>query len=173
MRLHQVNFRYDPEQDRLALRMATADGREFRLCLTRRFVGLLWPVLQKLLAEDLRRRRPADAHAADAVMAFEQERVLAQTDFQTPFGQGGEAPPSFPLGAAPLLLSRIQVKRRPEGPPLLCLHPAEGAGLEFPAGPQLLHLLCQGLRQTVEKADWNLELPEGTAPSSDPNRVLH
>ena len=51
MRLHQLKVDYDAEQDRLLMQVATSEGVEVRLWLTRRFVKLLWPLLVKL-AED-------------------------------------------------------------------------------------------------------------------------
>src|SRR5687767_15391204 len=48
MRLHQLKVDYDAEQDRLLMLVATSEGVELRLSLTRRFVKLLWPLLVKL-----------------------------------------------------------------------------------------------------------------------------
>ena len=45
MRLHQLKVDYDAEQDRLLMLVATSEGMELRLSLTRRFVKLLWPLL--------------------------------------------------------------------------------------------------------------------------------
>jgi len=47
MRLHQLKVEYEPEQDRLLMLVATNEGMELRLTLTRRFVKLLWPLLVK------------------------------------------------------------------------------------------------------------------------------
>src|ERR1700704_1586161 len=51
MRLHQLKVDYDAEQDRLLMLVATSEGVELRLALTRRFVKLLWPLLVKPAAE--------------------------------------------------------------------------------------------------------------------------
>ncbi len=45
--LHQITMSYAPEEDRLLLRISTADKTEYQLWLTRRFVGVLWTALMK------------------------------------------------------------------------------------------------------------------------------
>jgi hypothetical protein len=51
MKLHQLKVDYNAEQDRLLMLIATSDGVELRMWLTRRFVKLLWPLLVKLAEE--------------------------------------------------------------------------------------------------------------------------
>jgi len=63
MRLHQLKVDYDAEQDRLLMLVATNEGVELRLSLTRRFVKLLWPLL---VLEALRRRRQRAAAGRSA-----------------------------------------------------------------------------------------------------------
>ena len=170
MQLRQFNIRYDPREDRLVLRLNTADRRELRFFLTRRFVGLLWPVFRKLLHRDQARRNPAAVAgpAAEALVDFERERVMAAGNFREPFA---ESPVEYPLGETPVLLTRIQVKSGPDGD-RLCLHPDRGAGVEFPARPQLLHTLTRLVRDAALGADWKMDLPESAAPPPNREGVL-
>lgn len=171
MNIRQMNFQFQPEEDRIVLRMNTTTGEAFGFHLTRRFVKALWPVLRKLLAEELKRRAPEQAHAADSVLAFEQEKAVSQANFRAPYDESAQRQP---LGETPVLLSRIQVKTGGAGP-ILCLHPSRGAGIELPATPGLLHMVCKPLKDIAARADWNLDLP---LPAEKPvgarqNRVLH
>lgn len=171
MQLHQLNLQFDPEQDRLIFRMNTTQREEIRFYLTRRFVRLLWPVLQDLLKNDFRRREPETAHLADTMLAFEQESVVSRMDTSQDFARGGE---QFPLGKKPVLLSRIKVKKMPRGGDMLCLHPREGQGIEFPVNSRFLHMFCSALKDVIKKAQWDLELAEAESPLSPAEgRLLH
>src|SRR3954466_80740 len=98
MRLHQLKVDYDAEQDRLLMQVATSEGVEVRLALTRRFVKLLWPLLVKL-AEDASPpiRTPANPEARKALLGMEHENAVAKADFSKPYDAGNHA---TPLGAA-------------------------------------------------------------------------
>ena len=75
MRLHQLKVDYDAEQDRLLMMVATSEGVELRLALTRRFVKLLWPLMVKLAEEASPRiRTQANPEARKALLGLEHER---------------------------------------------------------------------------------------------------
>ena len=77
-RIDQLQLRFDAEQDRLLLRVNTADREEFRLWLTRRMVARLWPALRSALeSDDLVRTQP-NRLARDTVLSFQQDKALAQ-----------------------------------------------------------------------------------------------
>src|SRR5437764_1465103 len=106
MRLHQLKVDYDAEQDRLLMLVATNEGVELRLSLTRRFVKLLWPLLVKLAEEASPRiRSQANPEARKALLGLEHEHAMSKADFSKPYDAGGA---TRPLGDAPLLLARIQ-----------------------------------------------------------------
>ena len=72
MRLHQLKVDYDAEQDRFVMLVATNEGMELRLALTRRFVKLLWPLLVKLAEEASPRiRTQANPEARKALLGLE------------------------------------------------------------------------------------------------------
>ncbi len=173
MNIHQFNLHFNPEEDRIIFRLNTFGREEFRFFFTRRFIKLLWPVLQQLLDNDLKRRAPETSHVSKAVLEFERETVVSQTNFQQKYV---ETPMTYPLGEASVLLSRIQVKQVPQGD-ILCLHPSSGSGIEFMVSNTFLHPFCKLLADTVNKADWNMNLisaPQMMQIQNPPGaKVLH
>ena len=63
MRIHQLNLKYEPDQDRLIARINSTSGLEIRLWLTRRLTLGFLPLLRRLTDEQIVR---ADALAAAA-----------------------------------------------------------------------------------------------------------
>jgi len=156
--LKQVQVAFAPVEDRLLLRISTRAGEEFRFWLTRRFTRMLWPVLLEAAGHDPAVAGQASQHAREAVLAFRHEQAASAADFAKPFEGGAR---SLPLGDAPLLLSRVRLRKPPGERPVLCLHPARSPGIELALDPGLLHSLTRLLSEGAGKADWgfSLELP--------------
>jgi hypothetical protein len=156
MRLHQLKVDYDAEQDRLLMLVATNDGVEVRLTLTRRFVKLLWPLLVKLAEEASPRiRTQANPEARKALLGLEHEHAVSKADFSKPYDATSHA---TPLGEKPLLLARIQTGHDRNGQPIVALHPSDGQGITLTFDSVLLHSLCRLLQAAVKKSDWDMEL---------------
>jgi hypothetical protein len=156
MRLHQMKVDYEAEQDRLLMLVATNEGVELRLTLTRRFVKLLWPLLVKLAEEASPRiRTQANPEARKALLGLEHEHAVSKADFSKPYDAGESA---RPLGDAPLLLARIQTGHDRNGQPVVALHPSQGQGITLTFDSVLLHSLCRLLQSAVKKSDWDMEL---------------
>src|ERR1700704_110943 len=116
MRLQQLKVDYDAEQDRLLMLVATNDGVELRMWLTRRFVKLLWPLLVKLAEEASPRiRTQPNPEARKALLSIEHEQAVSKPNFAKPYDDSARA---TPLGAEPLLLARIQTGHDPNGHPV-------------------------------------------------------
>jgi len=158
MQLRQLNVRYDPEQDRIVLRINSIEQEEFRFFITRRYLKLLWPVLRRLIEDEFQRRNPGTTDSTAPVIAFEEEKAIRKVSFSQGFSEYTER---FPLGEAPVLLTRIKVKKTP-GFDILCMHPTRGRGIELPAHQEILHLFCKALRDVAAKTDWNVLLKGGT-----------
>ena len=127
MRLHQLKVDYDAEQDRLLMLVATSDGVELRLWLTRRFVKLLWPLLVKLAEEASPRiRTQANPEARKALLGLEHEHAVSKADFSKPYDAAQHA---TPLGEKPVLLARIQTGHDRNGQPVAAMHPSDGQGV--------------------------------------------
>lgn len=168
MKLQQLKVDYSAEQDRLLTLIATDDGQEVRMWLTRRYVKLLWPLLVKL-AEDAspRIRTQASAEARKALLGIEHEEAVNRADFSKAYEKKSR---STPLGEDPLLLGRIQTGHDRKGRPVLALHPAEGQGITLTLDSVLLHSLCRLLQAAVKKSGWDIELklPEPEAAGAEP-----
>lgn len=93
MQIHQFKLHFNPEEDRIFFLMNTTEHQEFRFCLTRRFIRILWPVLERLLENDYRRRQPVHAGQAKEILPFEQKKWWPRPIF----GAGTrKRPPVFP-----------------------------------------------------------------------------
>ena len=175
MRLHQLKIDYDAEQDRLLMQVATGEGVEVRLALTRRFVKLLWPLLVKLAEEASPRiRTQANPEARKALLGLEHEHAVSKADFSKPYDAGSHA---TPLGSAPILLARIQTGHDRNGQPVVALHPSGGQGVTLTFDSVLLHSLCRLLQAAVKKSDWDMELKlpgtEASEAGERPARTLN
>ena len=154
--LHQLNLGFYPSEDRILLRITAGsqgDLAEYRLWFTRRFVKLLWKALDQML-EAATLSDPAIApEGREAVKKFQQDDVLARADFMTPYA-GGAA--RTPLGPDPLLISRFQVSKNPEGYQILSLQTAGGQGLNLTMNAQLIHSVRKLIADKVREAQWDL-----------------
>ena len=156
MKLHQLKVDYNAEEDRLLMLIATSDGVELRMWLTRRFVKLLWPLLVKLAEEASPRiRTQANPEARKALLGIEHQQAVQKADFSKAYEP---KPRSMPLGEEPLLLGRIQTGHDRKGQPVVALHPAEGQGVTLTFDSVLLHSVCRLLQAAVKNSGWDMEL---------------
>ncbi|MEE2891928.1 MAG: hypothetical protein VX766_07300 [Pseudomonadota bacterium] len=156
--LKQLQLRYDPLEDRLALRLSTGEGQEFRFWLTRRYTTLLLAVLDKHQAADPEVAEHDTAEARRAVRAFKQEAASAGAAFGGDF----EAAPELPLGDAPILAFRLDY-RISEASLNLTIAPKDGAGIAFTLDRNLSLNLGTMLAQALAQADWVLTIVDAQA----------
>jgi len=175
MNIHQLQLAFDAAEDRVLLRVSTTAGEEFRIYLTRRFVKLLWPYLQRSLESAVAVKAPAP-EARREVLAFEHDRAIRESDFSRPFAEAsGEAPRSFPLGDKPFVATQGQMRVDAPGAYKLILNPAQGRGLEIGLDDRLMHSFCRLLDTAVRGAEWDLGLldqPQPQAEETAPARHL-
>jgi hypothetical protein len=167
VKLQQLKVDYDAEQDRLLMLIATSDGVELRMWLTRRFVKLLWPLLVKLAEEASPRiRTQANPEARKALLGIEHQQAVEKADFSKTYER---KPRSTPLGEEPLLLGRIQTGRDRKGQPVVAMHPSDGQGVTLTLDSVLLHSVCRLLQAAVKKSGWDMELnlPGAEAPATE------
>lgn len=173
-RLRQLNAAYDAVQDRVLFRVATSAGQEFRFWITRRFMGLLWQALTRVLETFAKARTPGGPLLRAALADIAEFNAMQGADFATPFSDGNQ----FPLGDAPILLARITVLAGPAGQQILRLTPEQGLGIDLALDEKLAHLLAKLLRQAAAVGDWALDLSspaEAAIPArlDDAPRRLH
>lgn len=118
MRIHQLSVTFQPEEDRLLLRVSTETAQETRLWLTRRLMAGLWPHLERMQREQLLRTEPAGGAAAhadpdvrQALADFRRDAALNGADFATPYRE----PEHRPLGESPLLVTDVDLAALADG----------------------------------------------------------
>jgi len=153
-RLRQINLSYDRREDRLLLRVSTADQQEHRLWLTRSLIRLWWPKL----VEALRRPQadqpplPQEPSSREAVQAFRHEAALSKARFGEPYAAEGVQP----VQAAPLLVVTVRMTAHGDGEQEFSLLPAQGAGVNLRLTADLLHAFVKLLQEGLGKAAWDL-----------------
>ena len=158
MNIHQIQMAYNAQEDRILLRILSAERAEFRFWLTRRYVKLLWQVLLKLIERDPAAAVHADENIRRTVVGFQHANVVRGGDFAKPFE---DVMNSLPLGAAPILLSRITGTQPNAAQPRqqqLSLHPEQGQGIDLGVNTELLHMISKLLVDAVKQSDWDLKL---------------
>jgi len=161
MRLHQLKLDFIAEQDRLLLRVSTDNQLEMRLWLTRRALRLLWPLLVQMARSSPEVALQTNPQARDALVGMQHEQALRQANFAAPFE---ETPRAMPLGAEPVLVTRIRTDKDAHGNVVLGLLPQQGQGIHLTLDYTLLHSLCKLLQNAVAKTDWDIVLELPTLP---------
>ena len=174
MNLEQIRIEFNPEQDRLLMRLASGERSEILLWLTRRCVKLLWPLLVKMVESVPRIAQQPLPEARQALLGMEREQALSKANFSKPYDEAGR---ERPLGAEPLVVARINTGRNEQGKHVLMLLPHHGQGVTLALDDTLLHGLCKLLQDVTAKAEWDmaLNLPTGarTAGADAAPRVLN
>jgi hypothetical protein len=176
MDIRQVSVTYREEQDRILVRINTAQAEELRLWFTRRLVLGLWPALSRaivqtgeLAAAAQGRPAPGDAAARRTISAFERENALRQSNFSAPYQPAAEA--ALPLGAEPLLVSEVRITPQPSGTLQIAFQEklpdlASARGLQIELKGALIHGFTHLLERAIDAAHWRAPMP-GERPETD------
>lgn len=159
----QLQIQFDAIADRLLLRIRSADKAEFCFALTRRCVKLLWPLLLRAIAANREVRRQADPLTKSAVISFQHQTAVSQSDFSQAYRDDACC---WPLGRQPILVCRARLEPRPGLAGTLSLHPRQGRGIELALTEQLLHSLCKLLSESSRVAGWDLALDIAPPPDA-------
>ncbi len=176
MQIQQLQVSFDAREDRLLLRISTAEREEILVALTRRLIKALWPYLQKMLNGHLGGAdapKPIVPSPAPSNAAPPQD--LGAGSFAEPY-QGDDL--SHPLGLAPVLAmeSRLQPI---DGPACrISLGEIKARKVSFDCDKDLMQAFCAMIRATVDKAGWDLDLDalavnESTEGAPDATPTLH
>lgn len=158
--LHQMTMSFQPEDDRLLLRVGTAERKEYQLWLTRRFVRVLWSALIQVLEKEPALKRSLEPKAKQAVMAMQHRQAVDSADFTRDHDADYE---DETPGTEPLLVVGGQVRPGQGGITGLVLKTQGGAEITFQLNKTLVHALCKLLIETTMKAGWDLGLSVGDA----------
>ena len=155
MNIHQIQMAYDKLQDRILLRVSTSERTEFRFWMTRRYVKLLWEMLIKMLERDPLAAVHADDKVRRTMMGFQHQDAVRAADFGKQYDEDTNA---LPLGADPVLLSRLTAKQNAKGQQTLCVYPEKGQGIDIAVNAELLHMLSKLVVDAVAQTDWDFKL---------------
>ncbi len=146
--LDQIQADYVPLEDRMLLKLR-AGNKLYRAWLTRRYLGLLLPVLQGV--HPATGERFAEPPAVDPEL---DERFTPQKE--PPLEKRAETETlEYPLGEAPIVLTEVSFQTgQGDQPGHLMLKPAQGQGIVLPFTPQMNHLLLKLLLKALEHTDW-------------------
>ena len=127
MQIHQLNLKFDAEQDRLLVRINTSTQIELRLWLTRRLTVGVLPMLRRLVTRQLEKgdsaatqddaasstTSAASARVREFLGEIKRETVLRNSDFSTPYKEPEVAPTTDDSGA--LLVTEVAITPLPNG----------------------------------------------------------
>ncbi|MEO5377062.1 MAG: hypothetical protein H7832_04660 [Magnetococcus sp. DMHC-6] len=159
--IHQLQLIYNPEEDRILFRVNTNNHTEFCFWLTRRFVRRLFPGLQGVLENSGEASIWQDPSIKKAVLNFEHEAALMQSDFNTPFQEENL---ERPMGKSPILITKAQLTPQGEHRHLLSLHPTSGVGIEMGMTSRMLHSFFDLLIKCIKQTDWDLKSELSPSP---------
>lgn len=165
MKVHQLSVTYLREQDRLLTRINTSDAEELRLWFTRRLMLELWPMMHKVLTDQLvslessiTSGAAADEDMKQMLADFRKQEFLQEADFDTPYN---EQQAKLPLGEEPLLVTDLTITHLADSMVALEFHENPPGGdnprsfrleLDPPLMQGFVHLVDQALTQ----ASWAL-----------------
>lgn len=176
MDIRQVSVTYQQEQDRVLVRINTAQAEELRLWLTRRLVSGLWPALNRAVAQASElaaaaegRPAPHDTAARRALSAFERDSALSQANFAAPYEAA--QPAALPLGTTPLLVSEVRITPQASGALQIGFQEklpdaATPRGFQIELTGTLMHGFTHLLEQAIVAAEWRVPML-GDAPDAD------
>jgi hypothetical protein len=159
--LRQMHVNFDPVEDRILLRITSGEPGnldEFRFWLTRRIVRIMWKLFDQAVDTEAMTDPRVPQESAGALREFKQEAALAKADFTTPF-KAEQA--STPLGAAPQLVSKIQLRQQ-HGNHVLLLETFKGQIVNLALNTSLVHSFRKLLADQCLAAQW--DLPVNMAP---------
>ena len=167
MNIHQLSVNYISEQDRILARINTTGGEELRLWFTRRLSLGLWPLLTKVVTEQVAKQEAAgstritpvataDDQTKQMMAEFKKEESLQKADFRTPYK---DQPAALPLGPEPLLVTEINLSPLANGQLQLNFQ-EKLPGVQNPRGfqmaleQQLIHGFVHLLERALAQSQW-------------------
>jgi hypothetical protein len=149
--LHQMTVTFDSVEDRILFRTNTTGGEEYRMWLTRRYVQLLFKVLNKQMGKAEKaeikklKSQPKDEQAP--------KKSPHKIDHDKPFQEYGA---EFPLPQEGILVSKVTVTEHDNATVTFGLAPKQGQGVNIRMNQQIMDQMYDLLIKAVAKAEWNL-----------------
>lgn len=165
MHVRQLSINYLPEQDRILVRVNTAEHHELQFWFTRRLTLGLMPLFERILTEQVTHSGgPATTHLATAdplakkaMAEFARAETISQADFSTPYRTPEASQPVFD---SPLLITDVSVASQPGAQLRLnCAEKISGTPkerrFELALSQQLTHAFMHLLERAVETSQWH------------------
>ena len=190
MLLHQLNFKFDPEQDRLLLRINTSTQLELRMWLTRRLTIGVLPLLRKLITNQLAKADALEAANGNGATVrdpkireflseIKKDTILKTSDFETPFKE--QATPAAiaastddavlvsEMALTPLTNGHLKIKftGKPIGSSQI---EQQARNVEIDLDERLMHGFLHLLEKSYAASEWSktARAPIDSDPDSDP-----
>lgn len=165
--ISQMQMKYEPEEDRVLFRVNSADGKQFRLWLTRRYIQLLVQSLKKHLDSDPDISSQPTPAAKQAVQSFKQEQAIQGANFKKAFEETVE---QLPLGDTAVLAYRLNY-RLDKDILHLGIEPKEGKGVNLALNRDINVSMTRLIAAAVQQADW--KIGEINTPASTQKHVVN
>ena len=88
-------------------------------------------------------------------MGFQHADAVRAGNFDKKYEEAASA---LPLGAEPVLLSRITAKQNADKQQVLSIQPEQGQGIDIVVNIELLHMISKLLVDAVSQSDWDITL---------------
>jgi hypothetical protein len=174
MELHQISVTYEPVADRLMMRVRGRQGEQFAGWFTRRLMGRLWPVMQKMAAEMASAAMAPGATVLPEAKALlceaRRAEALLRADLATPFDAETS---QHPVGPEPLLLSAVNVRLLPGAQLAIGLKGADGRSFNLRLGEDLAQAWMHLTEKALLAADWGLLMAEPSPTQLPSDRRPH
>ena len=174
MRINQVNFSYNPLEDRLLFRFNTLNKTEFRMWLSRKMSIKLLDQLHRFEKINLLRDQPGlAAGGMETIGEFRREAALSKADYMQAFSSGAEI---FPLGSQPILVCDI-VMDSSKPVSVVTFRLANGQEVNLSLNHDLGVAISKLLSDVIEGVDWGFgmtkELPRAEVSKLGEKMMLH
>ncbi|NQW01755.1 MAG: hypothetical protein HQ483_18770 [Rhodospirillales bacterium] len=154
----QITMTYSPEQDRMLLRIGTAEQSEYKLWLTRRFIRVLWAALMKTMERDAELKKDLMPQVRDAMLAMQHQEAVQAANFGQTHAQDNR---DLTSNTGPLLVKGGTLTPGKAGITQLKLDTENGTSINVALNKQLMHAFCHMTISTSFSAEWDLELAVG------------
>ena len=157
--LRQLNVSYNEAEDRLLLKVSTADDAEYRAWFTRRFTRLLLDKLEGLFEDEVAESPAIPEPARREVAQMQHKQEVDNASFK----RGYEAEPSsYPLGEEGLLITVLKYGAVDKDTVQMHLGDKQGKGIPLRLNRSYRHQLYELFLRAAERAQW-FEPREATA----------
>ncbi len=169
--IQQLHLQFLPSEDRLLLTVNSTENEDFYFLLTRRYIALLFPVLNKVfnaiqkepstVSQQLTYSKP-DRKKANPVTEAETEKPTTTTTQQKL-----KQLPNTAIKDA-ILLAKISTRIDEDNNVILLLLPEQGDGINLTMDQRLTLQIQNLLQEVMPKTEWNLETIKNY-----PNALIH